>query len=689
MKRLDDNGLRCRIEKCQFAQPTVDYLGYRLSSNGVAKGEKVDDVIRMPPPTSKSELRSFMGSLQFYSQFLPNMSTIAEPLNQLTRNDVTWSWKEPQQQAFNRFKEMLSSNLVLAHFDPKMRVGISCDASDVGIGAVLFHRYDDGTERPICNVSKTLTTTQRRYSQIQKEALSIIFALKKFHHYLYGREFILITDHKPLLALFGPSTATPALAANRLARWALMLSQYQYKIEYRRSADHGNADALSRLPSGPDADFDKEEDDEDEHQICMVKTISSQLNPSDSELMVKETAKDPIISNIIRYTREGWPNTVDATLTPFKTIRDSLSTSNGCLFHGSRLVVPKVLQERILELLHIGHMGREKMKKLARTAVYWPGIDAAIVQLSQRCQECAEQQDAPPKAPVHPWTVPEKPWMRLHIDHAINFMGSNWLVVVDAFSKYPCIHPTSSTSSKTTIELLEQDMAHFGYPQAIVSDNGPAFSSQEFKEWCRSHGITHLTGAPYHPATNGAAERMVQTFKKALKKSSLPPRRAIHEFLMQYRRTPTMNGYSPSEMLNNRQIRTLVDALTPSPALIMQQKQTSPPREIRPRFPVGSPVYARCYQPPGSSTPERWVPAVVTKSSHRNCTVRLEPRGPTWRRHIEQLRLRHSSSEDNEPGELPVTLPGIPTNDEPELPEYGRHNLRRSKRNRRPISRYH
>ena len=150
----------------------------------------------------------------------------------------------------------------MVHFDPTLPVGISCDASDVGIGAVLFHRYPDGSERPISNVSKTLTPAQRRYSQVHKEALAVIFGLKKFHQFLYGRKFILVTDHKPLLALFSPTSGTPAMAANRLARWALMLSQYDYSIEYRRSTEHGNADALSRLPVGEDSVFDEEEKEE-------------------------------------------------------------------------------------------------------------------------------------------------------------------------------------------------------------------------------------------------------------------------------------------------------------------------------------------------------------------------------------------------------------------------------------------
>ncbi|KAK3745552.1 hypothetical protein RRG08_040227 [Elysia crispata] len=126
----------------------------------------------------------------------------------------------------------------------------------------------------------------------------------------------------------------------------------------------------------------------------------------------------------------------------------------------------------------------QRMKQCARTAVYWPGIDSQIVDLCRTCLSCAEHQGNPPKAPVHPWVLPEKPWSRVHIDHAVNFMGHNWLVLNDAYSKYPIIYQTTSTSSKATIQLLEEDFAHFEFPHAIVSDNATSFSSGEFQSWC-------------------------------------------------------------------------------------------------------------------------------------------------------------------------------------------------------------
>ena len=348
----------------------------------------------------------------------------------------------------------------------------------------------------------------------------------------------------------------------------------------------------------------------------------------------------------------------------------------------------------------------QRMKQLARSAVYWPRIDADIMDACKQCSSCAEHQNQPAKAPLHPWMIPEKPWSRIHIDHAINFLGSNWLVIVDAYSKYPCIHPTTSTSSKRTTELLEQDFAHFGYPHTIVSDNASTFKSEEFQSWCRDRGIVHLSGAPYHPATNGAAERLVQSFKQALRKSNLPPNLALTEFLMHYRRTPLIGGYSPSELLNGRQIRCKIDVLLPSPAHQAQGRQSKEVEKSTDQkstvskvhtYTVGSPCYA-LYCGPRRDREPRWVPAIVTKVlGPRSINVKVTPRGPIWRRHIEQLLPRYGVEEDSEPADdvkSEVQMADVSNDDStanqipqpwrnPRLPtggEYGPENLRRSKR---------
>ena len=633
-----------------------------------------------------------------------------------TMSDTSQFIKE-QGRAFEKLKNVLSSDQVLVHFDPNKPIGLSCDASNVGIGAVLFHRFPDGSERPIANVSKTLTSAERNYSQIHKEALAIIFGLRKFYQFLYGQRFILVTDHKPLTALFSQNKGTPLLAANRLARWALWLNQFNYSIEYRKTADHGNADALSRLPIGGDEHFDREESGEDLDMVCAIKTISLQLQPVNANLIRTESGKDPVISTVMRYVREGWPtkdSDTSADIKTFKKLSDSLSVCNGCLLHGSRVVIPQKLQPQVLDILHVGHFGMERMKQLARTAVYWPGIDSAIERKCRQCDACGEHQNKPSKLPIHPWMLPEKPWSRVHIDHAINFMGRNWLVVVDAYSKYPIIHPTSSTSTRSTLDLLEEDFAHFGDPHTLVTDNATTFTSEEFQEWCREKEITHLTGAPYHPATNGAAERLVQTFKQALRKSSLPPHRALQEFLKQYRRTPTSSGFSPSQLLNSRQMRTKIDTLLPSPPHILQGKQSKETMKANERqtsesvakvtrkYKVGDAVYALYYGPHRDKHP-RWVPAVVKKALGTRCfNVKVIPHGLVWRRHWEQLQPRYPTTEDSEPGEdidftsfdppdHPMELPAVlqpggrPVN--LPQPEYGPDNPRRSKRTPKPTQR--
>lgn len=191
-----------------------------------------------------------MGLLHYYDKFLPSLASVLHPLNDLLKANTAWSWSNECAKAFAEAKQLLVKAPVLAHFDPALPIHLAGVASTYSVGAVISHTYPDGTERPIAFASCTLSGAERNYAQIEKEALSLIFGVQKFHQFLSSRRFELVTDHKPLTTLLGPKHGIPTLAAARMQRWALILSAYSYSIKFRSTHDHANADGLSRLLLG-------------------------------------------------------------------------------------------------------------------------------------------------------------------------------------------------------------------------------------------------------------------------------------------------------------------------------------------------------------------------------------------------------------------------------------------------------
>lgn len=196
LKRLQKEGLKLSKDKCCFLVKTVEYLGFKIDANGLhATGQKLDALLEAPIPTSVQQLRSFLGLVNYYSKFIPNLATLLHPLNALLKKNARWKWSEECEQAFKEAKQRLTSPNVLIHYDPSLPIRLASDASAYGIGAVISHRLADGNERLIAFASRTLSSSEQNYSQLEKEALSLIFGVKKFHEYLYGRRFTLLTDH--------------------------------------------------------------------------------------------------------------------------------------------------------------------------------------------------------------------------------------------------------------------------------------------------------------------------------------------------------------------------------------------------------------------------------------------------------------------------------------------------------------
>ena len=250
LKKLQDAGLRVSEKKCKFCVDSVEYLGHRIDAEGCHPTEaKVRAIQSAPIPKNVSELKSFLGILNYYARFIANRSDVLSPLHDLLKKDVPWVWGLEQQRAFGEAKMLITSEKVLAHFDPELPLVLTCDASSVGIGAVLSHRYSDGSEKPVGFVSRSLSKAEQKMSQIEREALALVYGVTKFHQYLFGNDkFVLVTDHKPLVKLFGEHEGIPVTTSARISRWALRLSAYNYTIQYKSTSQIGHADGLSRLP---------------------------------------------------------------------------------------------------------------------------------------------------------------------------------------------------------------------------------------------------------------------------------------------------------------------------------------------------------------------------------------------------------------------------------------------------------
>ncbi|RXN04191.1 putative protein K02A2.6-like protein [Labeo rohita] len=249
LKRMSEAGLRLKQGKCTFQAESVTYLGHQISAQGLyPMPEKVRAIKEAPKPGNVSELKSFLGMVTYYGKVLPDLSTVLAPLYQLLHRDCQWKWGAAQVAAFTKVKNLLQSARVLVHFDPEKDLTVSCDASPYGIGAVLSHVMEEGSEKPIAFASRTLTKAERGSSQLDKEGLAIVFAVKRFHQFLYGRPFTVFTGHKPLMSLFSDCRSILSMASAHIQRWALTLSTYQYRIVYQVGKENANVDALSWLP---------------------------------------------------------------------------------------------------------------------------------------------------------------------------------------------------------------------------------------------------------------------------------------------------------------------------------------------------------------------------------------------------------------------------------------------------------
>ncbi|GFU53995.1 uncharacterized protein K02A2.6 [Trichonephila clavipes] len=460
------------------------------------------------------------------------------------------------------------------------------DASPVGVGCVLSHVYPDGSERPIAFASRTLSGSEKKYSQIDKEALSIVWAVRKFYLYLKGRRFTLITDHKPLIAIFGSKRGLPVLAATRLLHYVLILQSFEFDIIFRKTIEHGNADFLSRLPK-------TSEELEVKDDITIFQMSQIEALPVTSKELRQETSKDIELGPLLRALREG---------KDFQGREAQYTIEDGCIMYGQRVCIPRKFRKDVLEELHAGHLGIVKMKAIARSFVYWKNIDNDIEEAAKNCVDCARYKADPLQN--------------------LKFITGNIPV----------------TTTKKTIECLRDSFARFGLPRVLVSDNGSQFTSYEFQRFMHKNGVRHKTSAPFKPSSNGQAERYVATLKQSLRamhKYEGTIQQKLSTFLMQFRKAPNVTTtLSPAMLFLKRDIRTRIDLLLPELKTKIQDKLRRDNFEFRDRkFDVGDRVAVRVYRAANT----RWKFGTIVNQDGVLHYI-IDVQGTLVRRHVDQIR---------------------------------------------------
>lgn len=423
-----------------------------MTKKGLKKTDKnTKSVLDAPIPQNQSELRAFIGMVNFYSKFICNFAEKMEPLYKLLRKNEKFYFNVNAKKAYELLKVEITSEKVLAHFDPKKPIVLTTDACETAVARILSHKFPDGTLRPIAFVSRALSAAERNYATIQKEALAIVFSVTKLHQYLIGNEFILQTDHKPLLAIFGDKKGIPVMAAARMQRWAFQLSAFNFKIQHvKGSLNH--ADTLSRIPQS-----ECNEAHADPTYINFIEFENHlQLNFRDIAI---ETRRDPILSKLLEAINKGLVKELKQNdFVPFHSRSDELTVESGCILWGYRTIVPAKLRKQILVDLHRSHMGIVKTKALARSYVWWPKIDNDIEQLVKGCNSCQLLQRSPNKSVLIPWKPTQAAWSRIHVDYAGPIKGFYILIIVDSYSKWVEAFLTKTITSSFTIKKIKRNI---------------------------------------------------------------------------------------------------------------------------------------------------------------------------------------------------------------------------------------
>jgi len=606
--RLRDANLKINTRKCHMFQRRISFLGHVISEAGVeVQPEKTTAVEEWPVPQTLRDVRSFLGLASYYRKFIKSFSLIAEPLYELMRKGRPFSWGEPQQQAFEQLKSCLVQAPVLGTPQPNGCFYLDSDASDKGLGIVLSQNQD-GVERVIAYASRTLTPQEKAYCVTRKELLAVVYGLKKFRPYLMGRHFVVRVDHAAIQWL----RKTPVPLA-QTARWLLFIEQYDFEVQHRKGEKHGNADALSRRPHVckqcekiVPAEVRNEEfglvDDPEERvemgsRVRVVNQAESSPFPEmqtvrSMEELAELQAQDPELAPIVRLrlqqTDQPTFDVVRAESAETKFYWSQwtrLIVREGVVFRvifdrqgrpcGQQFLVPKVLRNEVIEMVHAGltgcHVGVGKTIFQVGRRAWWKGWKADVRRYYQRCPRCSRyfRGKLPRQGPLQPTrvgSVMERVSIDLTGPHPRSRRGNMYIcTVIDVFSKWMEVFPIRNKEALTVAKVLvEKVFCRMGTPLSILSDRGGEVDGQLMREVCQLLHIDKLHTSSYHPACNAQIERQHRTLNTILGKVVSEHQTDWDEWLpyvaAALRASPSEStGYSANLLMLGREVNTPAD----------------------------------------------------------------------------------------------------------------------------------
>ena len=558
LQRAVDFGITFNREKCEFGVDEIDFYGYRFTKDGLKPTtEKVKAVKDSKRPETKEAVKSFLGMVGYLSKFIDRYSSTTAPLRKLTERKVKFEWGPEEEAAFNKLKDSITNEKTMIYFNPKRPIVVRVEASyHDGLSAGLFQNRGSGLQ-PVHYISRTMTDTEKRYSQTEKDALAVRWAKNRFKMYLLGApRFKIITAHKLLLPMFNKATAK---LPPRIEKWVMDMQDVDFELVYEPGKDDADPmDYLSRHPL-PITGSDNTEK--------VVKSVLTAEHAVVLDRIRKETAKDNQLQKLYkRIVKEDWQkHRKDSDIVPFFSIRHELYVMNGLIFRFNQIVIPSCLQQTVIKAAHsLGHLGMTKTKQMLREKYWFPDMNKMTENVVEKCYECQLTTKQHRQEPVKMTNIPEKPWEVVSVDFGGPYPDGHYnLVVIDKRTRYPEVEVVYSTGIKPTKEKLKKIFATHGTPVQVESDNGPPFSSKEFAEFVAVEGFRHHRITPLHPRANGEAESFMKLINKTEQRAQIQrmsPIMAMQEMLIGYRSTPhPATGISPYEGMINRTVRTKLD----------------------------------------------------------------------------------------------------------------------------------